>query len=76
MEEYGVQPLDALLKKLNLSNSDLVGASTSQLSHKMVQKGRKGRRLTPNVQKKILTALNATGEGHGFGLKDLFSYGT
>lgn len=40
-----------------LTNADLVKASTQQLTFKMVQKGRKGRPLTPNVQKKILNAL-------------------
>src|SRR3990167_4963793 len=52
------QPLDALMNKLNISNADLVKASTEQLSFKMVNKGRAGnRRLSPNVQDKILTAL-------------------
>src|SRR3989338_8101635 len=51
------QPLDTLMNKLGLSNADLVNASTEQLSFKMVQKGCKGRHLTPNIQEKILTAL-------------------
>ena len=51
------QPLDTLMTKLGLVNADLVNASTEQLSFKMVQKGRKGRRLSTNIQEKILRAL-------------------
>ena len=51
------QPLDTLMTKLGLCNADLVKASTDQLSFKMVQKGRSGRRLTMNCQEKILRAL-------------------
>ena len=52
-----VQPLDVLMTQLGLTNAQLVHASTAQLSFKMVQKARKGRRLSPNIQTKILTAL-------------------
>ena len=52
-----VQPLDALMTQLGLTNAQLVHASTAQLSFKMVQKARKGRRLSPNMQTKILAAL-------------------
>jgi len=50
-------PLDELMTELGLSNADLVKASTEQLTFKMVQKARKGKPLTPNVQNKILAAL-------------------
>ncbi len=73
--EKGVQPLDELMTRLNLKNSDLVEKSTAQLSHKVVQKGRKGRRLTLNAQMKILRALNASQSGaEPFKLADLFNY--
>lgn len=72
--QRGTQPLDALLERLGLSNHDLVEASTEQLSHKMVSKARKGRRITANIKWKILNALNRCGEGHAFALKDLFNY--
>ena len=72
--ELGTQPLDSVLTRLGLANSDLVSASTEQLSHKMVQKGRKGRRLTPNVRLKILNALNAASTEEKFTMKDLFNY--
>lgn len=50
-------PLDELMTERGLSNADLVKASTEQLTFKMVQKARKGKPLTPNVQNKILAAL-------------------
>ena len=73
-KDYGPQPLDALMIRLGLSNADLVRSSTEQLSFKMVQKGRKGLRLTPNVQKKILNALQLAKPDSSFMLQDLFNY--
>lgn len=72
--ELGVQPLDALMTRLGLSNHDLVAASTEQLSHKVVQKGRKGRRLTLNAQHKILNALNQLKPEENLSLGKLFNY--
>lgn len=69
------QPLDALMTKLGLSNADLVKASTEQLSFKMVQKGRTGdRRVSPNVQEKILNALAAAKPTLKLRRRDLFRY--
>ena len=56
--DLGVQPLDTLLDEIGLNNHELVALSTDQLTHKQVQKARKGRRITVNIQRKILTALN------------------
>ena len=76
----GTQPLDEIMKSGNVSNHDLVAASTEQLTHKMVARGRKGRRLKRKVQLKILDALNAyskslSPETHRvYSLPDLFSY--
>jgi hypothetical protein len=76
--QMGLQPLDAVLEENKLTNSDLVEASTEQLTHKQVQKSRKGRRVTGNIQKKILNALNSIEEGKESGKKyavnDLFTY--
>ena len=72
--ELGVQPLDEILTCLGLTNDDLTKASTEQLTHKLVHKGRKGRRLTLNAQSKILRALNAAKPGVNYTLKDLFNY--
>ena len=56
--DLGLQPLDALLDTLGIDNHRLVAASTEQLTHKQVQKARKGRYVTRNIQQKILKALN------------------
>jgi uncharacterized protein YbcV (DUF1398 family) len=68
------QPLDELMEKLGLSNADLVAASTEQLTFKMVQKGRKGKRLTRNVQEKILNALLAAKPELKIRRRELFHY--
>jgi len=63
----------ALLKNLGLKSHDLVAASTEQITHKMVARGCKGRRLTKNVQGKLLRALNKVA-GKSLLLTDLFNY--
>lgn len=71
--DLGEQPLARLLTERGLKSHDLVAASTEQITHKMVQRGCKGRRLTRNVQEKLLRAFDkATGEAHK--LSDLFTY--
>lgn len=72
--ELGIQPLEKIMTDLKLSNHDLVAASTEQLSHKVVQKGRKGRRLTLNAQHKILNALNKLKPEAKLTLQKLFNY--
>ena len=76
--ELGVQPLDTLLREFQMENSDLVRASTEQLTHKQVQKARKGRKVTSNIQGKIRNALkralNERGEDRDFALGELFNY--
>jgi hypothetical protein len=69
----GPQPLAELMAKHNLSSHELTQASTEQLTHKMVARACKGRRLTPNVQAKIRNALNAA-SGQNYSLQDLFTY--
>ncbi len=72
---HGVQPLDALLTELGVGNHDLVAASTEQLTHKQVQKARKGRQLSGNLQRKVLNALQkASGGERTFSLTELFTY--
>ena len=63
--------LEEIMTALGLKNNDLVKASTEQLTHKMVAKARKGKPLTPNVQMKILSALNACQNAKQYTLKDL-----
>lgn len=71
--ELGVQPLDALMEKHGLKNHDVVAASKDGLTHKQVQKGRKGRRLTRNIQDKIVTAFSAAA-GSRYTLDQIFTY--
>jgi len=71
--DLGEQPLEAILKSRELSAHDLVAASTEQITHKMVTRARKGRRLTANVQRKIRNALVAAA-GQEFELGELFNY--
>ncbi|MFH0907502.1 MAG: hypothetical protein V1929_01905 [bacterium] len=71
----GLQPLDGILERLGISNHDLVAASGEQLTHKVVQKGRRGRQLTRRAQDKILRALTrAAGSGAAFTRDQLFTY--
>ena len=71
--ELGVQPLDKTMEELGLKNHDLVAASTEGLTHKQVQKGRKGRRLTRNVQDKVVVALSSIAD-KTYARTDLFNY--
>ncbi len=71
--ELGIQPLDAVMEERGLKNHDLVAASKDGLTHKQVQKGRKGRRLTRNVQDKIVSALSVSA-GEVYKLDQLFNY--
>jgi prephenate dehydrogenase len=71
--DLGPQPIAAILVKLNLKPHDLVAASTQQLTHKMVSRAAKGRRLTLNTQAKVLNALNLA-SGKNYSLNDLFNY--
>jgi len=69
----GVQPLAQIMAEHELKPHDLVAASTEQITHKMVTRAAKGRRLTPHVQAKIRNALNAA-TGQHYALSDLFNY--
>lgn len=69
----GEQPITALMEALNLKPHDIVAASTVQMTHKMVARAMKGRRLTPNVKCKVRDALNLAG-GTSYNMADLFSY--
>lgn len=70
----GTQPLDEILTALNITNPELVKASTEQLTHKQVQKARKGRRVSDNIKGKICRALNAVQTDKTFSDKELFNY--
>jgi hypothetical protein len=72
--QAGPQPLDEILARHGLRNHDIVEASGGALTHKVVQKGRTGRRLTRRTQIRIAGALRACLPGETFELTDLFTY--
>ena len=69
----GEQPIARLMREHNLKPHDLVAASPVEMTHKMVSRACKGRRLTLNTQLKVLTALNRA-TGKTYTLRDLFNY--
>ena len=69
----GEQPVLELLERHSLKPKDLVEASTLQLTHKMVSRATKGRRLTSNTKDKVLQALNRA-SGQSYAMGDLFNY--
>lgn len=71
--DLGPQPIIELMDKHTLAPHDLVAASTEQITHKMVSRACKGRRLSRNVQLKLVRALNTATE-QNYTLKDLFTY--
>ena len=56
--ELGEQPLAGLMADRGLKPHDLVAASTEQLTHKMVTRAMRGRRLTANTMDKVHRAWN------------------
>ena len=69
----GDQPIARIMADQGLKARDLVAISTEQLTHKMVSRACKGRRLTPNVQSKIRDALNKS-TGKKYSMEELFAY--
>ncbi len=78
MSEYteknlGEQPISRIMVADGLKPHDLVAHSDEQLTHKMVARAMKGRRLTLHAQIKVRNALNNV-VGKNYSLKDLFTY--
>ena len=69
----GEQPVLSIMVAHGLAGHDLVAASSDQITHKMVSRACKGRRLSRRVQLKILAALNAAADKQ-YSLSDLFNY--
>lgn len=69
----GEQPIAGIMAEEGVTAQDLVRASTEQLTHKMVARACKGRRLTTNVKTKLRNAMNAS-VGRSYSLADLFTY--
>ncbi|HMP72562.1 MAG TPA: hypothetical protein PKE55_04790 [Kiritimatiellia bacterium] len=71
----GPQPLDAWMNEHGISNHDLVLASPHPLTHKAVQRARKGRRLTRRTQLRVIEALHHLHPSHPpQPLEALFTY--
>jgi len=71
--DLGRQPIAQIMASCALTAHDLVVSSTEQVTHKMVARAMKGRRLTANAQAKVLRALNAAA-GKEYGREELFNY--
>jgi hypothetical protein len=69
----GEQPIARVMREHNLKPHDLVTVSATPLTHKMVSRACRGRRLTLNTQSKVLAALNRA-TGKTYPLRDLFNY--
>lgn len=69
----GEQPLAQIMSDLELIPHDLIGASTEQITHKMVKKACKGRLLSSNIKTKIRNAINNK-TGKEFTTQELFNY--
>lgn len=76
----GVQPLDGIMAEHELGNHDIVAASAEPMTHKAVQRARKGRRLTKHMKQRMVDALNKAVKLQGkeveqaWVVKDLFTY--
>lgn len=71
--DLGEQPLAARMRERNLKPADLVAASTEQITHKMVARAMKGRRLTANTMDKVLRAWEQS-VSETASRSDLFNY--
>jgi len=69
----GEQPITKIMEDHRLKAHDLVIIKEFQLTHKMVSRACKGRRLTSNVKSKINDALNKC-TGLEYSMKELFTY--
>ncbi len=69
----GEQPVARLMREHHLKPHDLVAVSSVEMTHKMVSRACKGRRLTLNTQSRVLAALNRA-TGKDYSLRDLFNY--
>jgi hypothetical protein len=71
--DLGEQPIAKIMVDLGLKPNDLVVNSTEQITHKMVSRAAKGRRLNLKIQYRILNALNKA-SAMKYELKDIFNY--
>ncbi len=69
----GEQPIARIMLERELKHSDLVSVSNRHITHKMVARACKGRRLTPHSQRLVLDALNQAAHS-AYVITDLFNY--
>ena len=69
----GEQPIARIMRDHRLKPHDLVAASSVEMTHKMVGRACRGRRLTLNTQLKVLAALNRVTK-KDYSLRELFNY--
>jgi hypothetical protein len=69
----GEQPIARIMAEAGIKPHDLVTASKVQMTHKMVSRACKGRRLTTNTQTIVQNALQKV-TGKTYRLADLFNY--
>ena len=72
-KNYGEQPLAKIMAEYGFKSHDLVSNSTDQLTHKMVSRAVKGRRLNLKIQYRLLKALEKAA-GKPYRLNELFNY--
>lgn len=71
--DRGEQPVAQIMASLGLKPHDLVAASETPMTHKMVSRACKGRWLTPNTKAKVLAALNRAAQ-KAYTMEQLFNY--
>ncbi|MCX5668873.1 MAG: hypothetical protein NTX89_01955 [Candidatus Omnitrophica bacterium] len=71
--DLGEQPIAKIMAEHGFKPNDLVINSTEQITHKMVARAVKGRRLNLKIQYRLLNALNRA-SGKQYTLKELFNY--
>ena len=69
----GEQPLAAVLSELGLTAHDIVAASPTPITHKLVARAVKGRRLTAHSKLLVQTALNRLAP-RAYRMDELFNY--
>ena len=70
---FGEQPIAIIMRDAGLKAHDLVSASKVPMTHKMVARACKGRRLTANTKTIVQHALQ-TVTGKAYTFADLFNY--
>mgnify|MGYP000972442429 CR=1 FL=1 len=72
-KNFGEQPIKNLMTEHGLKPHDLVSCSPEQMTHKMVSRAVRGRKLTLRTKLKVLRALNGAARKN-YTLNDLFNY--